>query len=212
MKTSQFIPSTLSSASEYALILGTGATAAVSLAAQQATMASLPLTALVAMGLLNRHRLDQQLKGESLPTPGLDSTPAVQPETAPTNQVAAQPVPESIPVQPFPPMFAPQPKHPNSASSLPKIGAKGKSADSLTAFQQERLYEIGTYLQQTRQAKGLSLQDIHRCTFIQVYMLNAIELGQLHRLPEPFYVKAFISKYGQALGLDGRQMAAEFPL
>ena len=47
---------------EYALLLGSGAGAAISLAAQNAAAASLPVTALVALGLVNRRRIDQSLK------------------------------------------------------------------------------------------------------------------------------------------------------
>ena len=48
-------------------------------------------------------------------------------------------------------------------------------------------------------------------TFIQVYNLKAIEEGNLRCLPEPFYIRAFIRKYANALGLDGNQLMAEFP-
>lgn len=46
---------------EYALLLGSGAGAVVSLAAQNTVFASLPVTILVALGLLNRRRMDQSI-------------------------------------------------------------------------------------------------------------------------------------------------------
>lgn len=56
MKNRQWSPLT-----EYALLLGSGAGAIVSLAAQNTIAASLPVTALVALGLLNRRRIDQSV-------------------------------------------------------------------------------------------------------------------------------------------------------
>ncbi|MEM9815026.1 MAG: hypothetical protein AAF827_01235 [Cyanobacteria bacterium P01_D01_bin.6] len=51
-----------SALADYALLLGSGAGAAASLITQNAAMATLPMTALVAMGLLNRRRLNQLVK------------------------------------------------------------------------------------------------------------------------------------------------------
>lgn len=213
MKASRFVSSQLSSASEYALILGTGASAAVSLAAQQVTAASLPLTALVAIGLLNRHRLDRQIK-DSLPSdPKLaESTPQATPIAK--QRVAYQPAVTPIAAQPYKAALVDNAAGASAVRRVsplqPPVGQRSPSR--LTALQQEALCRIGAHLQQVRLSKGLSLQDIHGHTFIQIYMLNAIEMGTLQRLPEAFYVRAFISKYGQVLGLNGREIAAGFPL
>lgn len=216
MKTSQFLPSQLSSASEYALIIGTGASAAVSLAAQQVTAASLPLTALVAIGLLNRHRLDQKLK-DHVPTAADTEAASIEVLPTSTQPILSQPTPESSMTQPYSAAFSSgdvpsASASPQGQTTVQFSGRYRQSANPLTALQQESLYKIGAYLQQVREAKALSLQDIHRQTFIQVYMLNAIEIGALQRLPEPFYVRAFISKYARVLGLDGREIAAAFPV
>ncbi|MBE9108041.1 hypothetical protein IQ273_01195, partial [Nodosilinea sp. LEGE 07298] len=90
MKTPQFSGSKVPPSSEYALILGAGATAAISIAAQQVAVATLPVTTLVALGLLNRYRLDQRLQDSETEGFTLEaSTPRPAPATP--QRVTAQP-------------------------------------------------------------------------------------------------------------------------
>lgn len=196
----------LSSASEYALILGAGASAAMSIAAQQVAAASLPVTALVAMGLLNRHRLDRQVKGSEPNGPIIEETANHQMSVAPPQQVTSHPMPESVSAQPQPATNVQQ----TLAARFSR--RRDRKSEDLLALQQASLQKIGAYLQQKRQEKTLSLHDIHAQTFIQVYMLKAIEIGDLRSLPEPFYIRAFIKKYASVLGLQGLEVAAEFPV
>lgn len=202
MNTPKSPNSQLSSVSEYALILGAGAGAAMSIAAQQVAVASLPVSALVAIGLVNRHRLDQQVKEDE----SVGSIVAIAPkqEMLTNQQVTSQPTPESISVQPqaavqqgFAARFARRRNH---------------FPESFIDIQKASLKQIGAHLQQVRQAKGLSLHDIHEQTFIQTCMLRAIEGGDLRSLPEPFYIRAFIIKYASLLGLKGTEVAADFPM
>ncbi|MEM9768425.1 MAG: helix-turn-helix domain-containing protein [Cyanobacteria bacterium P01_D01_bin.71] len=110
--------SKLAAASEYALIFGAGASAAMSLAAQQVAAASVPVTALVAIGLMNRRRLDRRIKAGQPFGPLMEERSArEQALSAPT--VTAQPLPLSpsppapgtpVPPPPPPPSFPPPPK------------------------------------------------------------------------------------------------------
>ena len=205
MKNPQSSNSQLSSASEYALILGAGASAAMSIAAQQVAAASLPVTALVAIGLLNRHRLDRQVKDSELVGPIVEEANSQQVSVT-TQPVTSQPMPESIAAQPCP-----------AASIQPGFTTRfsrrrDRASEDLTALQQTSLQKIGAYLQQRRQEKAMSLHDIHEQTFIQMCMLRAIEAGDLRSLPEPFYIRAFIKKYAAVLGLKGLEVASEFPV
>ncbi|MHA5104720.1 RodZ domain-containing protein [Oenococcus oeni] len=61
---------------------------------------------------------------------------------------------------------------------------------------------IGKHLQDAREYHGLTLEDISSSTKIQVRYLQAIETGQVDKLPGPFYVKAFIRQYANTVGLD----------
>jgi len=199
--------SKLSTASEYALIFGAGASAAVSLAAQQVAAASVPVTALVAIGLMNRRRLDQQLK-EGEPTGPNAQEQARRTYDAPEGQVSSRPMPETITAQPHP--ASPAMSRPAIGFSS-KLRARAMEVEQRRAVQRASLQSIGAYLQQIRQEQSLTLQDIHQRTFIQRYALQAIETGDLETLPEPFYIRAFIRKYAIALGLHGAELANRFP-
>ncbi|MEM9002591.1 MAG: helix-turn-helix domain-containing protein [Cyanobacteria bacterium P01_F01_bin.86] len=205
MENPQSSNSQLSSASEYALILGAGASAAMSIAAQQVAAASLPVTALVAMGLLNRHRLDRQVKhGETL-GPIVEEA-ATQQVTVTAHEVTSQPMPEAIAAQPHPAATIQQ------TLTARFSRRRDRNPEELVALQQISLQKIGAHLQQQRQKQSLSLHDIHEQTFIQVCMLKAIESGDLRTLPEPFYIRAFIKKYAAVLGLQDLDIVSDFPV
>jgi len=217
--------SKLSSASEYALIFGAGASAAMSLAAQQVAAASVPVTALVAIGLMNRRRLDRQLQASEPFGPLMEEKSAREAETSdpqvtaqPTTQAAVTPSVSRPTLGTAPAMSAPTglPGGPamNPMSQLhfaPKQQRRIAAKQALQAAQSESLKQIGAQLQQARIDRGFSLQDIHQKTYIQRYALQAIESGDLESLPEPFYVQAFIQKYAIALGLPGAEIAEQFP-
>ncbi|MEM9007549.1 MAG: tetratricopeptide repeat protein [Cyanobacteria bacterium P01_F01_bin.86] len=80
---------------EYALLLGSGAGAVASLATQNAAIASLPVTALVALGLLNRRRIDQSvdLANEKL---NILEEQAITEVSILSEQVSALPTPEAM--------------------------------------------------------------------------------------------------------------------
>lgn len=209
MKTPQFSGSKLPPSSEYALILGAGTTAAISIAAQQVAVAALPVTTLVALGLLNRYRLDQRLQDSETEGFTLEkSTP--RPAPAAPQRVTSQPRPDAISAQPqtaaTSARFSDQ-RHYIHETLAKKLQAKADFA----AMQQASLQKVGAYLQQIRQEKALSLDDVYQRTYIQTYTLRAIETGNLQQLPEPFYIRAFIQKYAAALGLEGATLAADFP-
>ncbi|MEO0985780.1 MAG: tetratricopeptide repeat protein [Cyanobacteria bacterium J06639_14] len=80
---------------EYALLLGSGAGAVASLATQNAAIASLPVTALVALGLLNRRRIDRSvdLANEKL---NILEEQAITEVSILSEQVSALPTPEAM--------------------------------------------------------------------------------------------------------------------
>ncbi|MEA5450839.1 helix-turn-helix domain-containing protein [Leptolyngbya sp. CCNP1308] len=213
MKTPHFSGSKLPPASEYALIIGAGATAAMSMAAQQVAVATLPVTTLVALGLLNRYRLDQRLQDSEPGGPTLEEATPKQAPAAP-QRVTAQPRPDAISARP-------------QAATTPTTSArfsdqrayihdtlakKLQAKTDFAAVQRASLQKLGAVLQQARQEQTLSLEDVYQRTFIQPYTLRAIETGNLQQLPEPFYIRAFIQKYASALGLEGATLAADFPM
>jgi cytoskeletal protein RodZ len=69
--------------------------------------------------------------------------------------------------------------------------------------------ELGQKLQEARQTKGLSLDELQEITKIQKRYLTSIEEGKLHILPGEFYVRAFIKQYAEAVGLDAEMLLEE---
>ena len=66
---------------------------------------------------------------------------------------------------------------------------------------EKKLKEIGAQLHQARLRNKISLDSVAAHTLIAKRVLKAIEEGDLQKLPEPFYVKALIDKYAQAVGV-----------
>ena len=80
----------------------------------------------------------------------------------------------------------------------------------LDTTQVEQLKTIGTYLGRERQERGVSLDEIAVKTYIPLRLLQALEDGQVERLPEPVFVQGFIRRYADAIGLDGVALAKTF--
>jgi cytoskeletal protein RodZ len=89
------------------------------------------------------------------------------------------------------------------------MSRKGSHPESQQA---EQLADIGAYLQTVRQEANLSLEQINATTLIRPNLLMAIEAGQIQSLPEPIYIRGLIKRYADALGLDGAELAATFPV
>jgi cytoskeletal protein RodZ len=80
----------------------------------------------------------------------------------------------------------------------------------LSAIQVEQLRQIGDYLRQVRETQSVSLEKVAKDTFIPLRLLNALETGEVERLPEPVYIKGFIRRYADVLELDGAEIADAF--
>ncbi|BBC23827.1 helix-turn-helix domain-containing protein [Pseudanabaena sp. ABRG5-3] len=79
-----------------------------------------------------------------------------------------------------------------------------------TSKQAEKLAEIGAQFKRIRQDKDLSIPHLTATTLISERYLRAIEDGEIESLPEPVYVRGFIRKYGNALGVG--DLSEDFPL
>lgn len=71
--------------------------------------------------------------------------------------------------------------------------------------------ELGKYLREAREAKGLSIDDVQELTKIQKRYLEAIEEGNYEILPGQFYVRAFIRQYAETIGVDVSGFLTEKP-
>jgi len=72
------------------------------------------------------------------------------------------------------------------------------------------LKELGRLLQETRESKNLSLNDVHDNIKVSIYILKAIEEGNENILPHPVYTKSFIQSYAKFLGLDWQKIGEEY--
>ncbi|MDR7922421.1 helix-turn-helix domain-containing protein [Thermosynechococcus sp. HY213] len=77
--------------------------------------------------------------------------------------------------------------------------------------QAKKLAEIGAFLREKRGEVGLSLEEVAAKTLVRQSILAAIENANLEELPEPVYTQGFIRRFADALGLDGKSIAANFP-
>ncbi|MGX7595570.1 helix-turn-helix domain-containing protein [Planococcus plakortidis] len=69
--------------------------------------------------------------------------------------------------------------------------------------------QLGTKLKQARLDQGMSLEQLNERTKIQKHHLEGIETGDYSSIPGGFYVRAFIKRYAQAVGLDGDALLRE---
>ncbi len=83
--------------------------------------------------------------------------------------------------------------------------------DPLVILQQRRLEEIGLYLRQLRQERGLSLRPIAQRAQIPLDHLKALEASDFSQLPTAAETRAIIQRYGNALGIRGQELALTFP-
>ena len=63
---------------------------------------------------------------------------------------------------------------------------------------------IGEVLRLARTNQGLTLEELHKKTEIQLEMLEAMEDDDFDQLPSPFYTRSFLRKYAWAVELDER--------
>lgn len=66
--------------------------------------------------------------------------------------------------------------------------------------------ELGNRLKEARIAKGYSLEDLQDVTKIQKRYLAGIEEGNHSMMPGPFYARAFIKQYAEAVGLNANDL------
>jgi cytoskeletal protein RodZ len=70
---------------------------------------------------------------------------------------------------------------------------------------------IGSRLRSARESRGISLEQAQKDTRISSRILSALETDRIDQMVSgPIYVKSFIKKYANYLGLDGNAVAESF--
>ncbi len=82
----------------------------------------------------------------------------------------------------------------------------------MNELQVQALKAVGLKLAHAREQREFSLEELAVKTHIPARLLQAIEQGELNRLPEPVYIQSFIRQYANVLALNGVQLASEFPV
>lgn len=70
--------------------------------------------------------------------------------------------------------------------------------------------DIGDKLRSARKTKGMSIEDVEKITKIQRRYLTAIENDDFDQLPGDFYVRAFIRQFADVVGLNGKELLADY--
>jgi cytoskeletal protein RodZ len=70
--------------------------------------------------------------------------------------------------------------------------------------------EIGSYLRQARESIGLSLDQLQEKTKIQKSFLVAIENGEFHKLPSPFYVRTYLRSYANCVKVEPHHILRQY--
>jgi cytoskeleton protein RodZ len=70
--------------------------------------------------------------------------------------------------------------------------------------------ELGTILQETREARGLTLEDVAQVTRIRVRYLEALEEGRYDVLPTAVHVRGFLRNYAIFLHLEPEPLIARY--
>ena len=70
--------------------------------------------------------------------------------------------------------------------------------------------DIGGFLRQARQARGLTLQQISQQTKVPPAVLEHIEHNRFDRLPGGVFTKGYLRAFAASVGVNGEQVVQEF--
>ncbi|MCT7990182.1 helix-turn-helix domain-containing protein [Laspinema olomoucense] len=73
------------------------------------------------------------------------------------------------------------------------------------------LRQLGQELEQRRQQQGLTREELYNLTHVPQHQIQALETGLIEKLPQDIYVRGFVRRLGDALGLDGSVLADSLP-
>lgn len=69
---------------------------------------------------------------------------------------------------------------------------------------------VSQILRQTREAKGVALEEVAQRTYIKLPYLLALEEGDIEKLPAPVYIHGYIRQYAKLLGLNGSELVLQY--
>ncbi|HSG63928.1 MAG TPA: RodZ domain-containing protein [Gammaproteobacteria bacterium] len=90
------------------------------------------------------------------------------------------------------------------------MNAEGRSVTQGETDDRDRTPSLGERLRAARQAQPLSLAQISAELRIEAKFLEALEADRLDAFPAPVFAKGFLKQYGGLLGLDERDLLAQY--
>lgn len=75
---------------------------------------------------------------------------------------------------------------------------------------QSPMTAIGVRLKEAREKRALSIEQVQRETHIHATVLTALEAGRCDEILTETYVKAFLKKYAQHLGVDQKEVLKDY--
>ena|GEM_PF-3310396 len=69
---------------------------------------------------------------------------------------------------------------------------------------------LGKYLRESREAKGITLEEIEQVSNISLTYLRALEAGQVHVLPAATFTVGFLRQYARCIGLDPEDVVLRY--
>lgn len=132
---------------------------------------------------------------------------SVQAESQPTATVVAEvskPVNTSQPRR----LFS---RRTSETKPTQKLTKAQLAAQTAKQEREDLLRKVGQELRQAREARSLSVLQLHRQTLVPLHQIEALEAGRIDELPEDVYIRGFIRRIGHALGLNGISMADSLP-
>lgn len=111
------------------------------------------------------------------------------------------------------PLHPPAPEKPSvvKPQRRKRLSKKEQAAVALRESWEQRLQELGQKIRQSRQSKGYSIDYLHLRTQIPLHQLEALEAGDFERLPEDIYIRGFLRRVGDVLGVGGITLAEYLP-
>lgn len=100
---------------------------------------------------------------------------------------------------------------PNQKVANQKVTKAERTAQTVVLEREEILRQVGQELRQAREARSLSVQQLHNQTLVPLHHIEALEAGRLDQLPEDVYIRGFIRRLAHILGSNGDAMAASLP-
>jgi cytoskeleton protein RodZ len=96
-------------------------------------------------------------------------------------------------------------------SEVPETMLEAKFSAPEILDRDQVLLQLGQRIKQGREARGLTLQELHHQTYVPLHHLKALESGQLDKLPEEVFLRGFVRQIGKVLGMGDLVEAVPAP-